>query len=346
MRGAARRGVAAMGAAALLLSACATPGGPGPSPGPTVDTSLVGRVLTNDDPVGLLYQPLPDGRPRRMSLPEDVDFAPFAVPAGDGAIVLAYFEDRGRLYRLRPGEDPRPILPEIRDPVALAATESGVVVGDCARKVLVLADLDGVGRREVGGGCVGAVSPDGTLAAYAAGGRVWRAPVDGSSPPVELFSLTDVPGLDRAVPRRGRDVFEMTWGEPGLALTVGTGETAAVVVATVTGRLSMIPTLGATFVTFLRWQPGGRLLALATGQTGGEGFLRAYDPDEDRLRTIGLHPRGFAVGGLGPGRGVDPGCLRGLDLRARTRLLAAHRPGGPPGRADPGTGGVIYGWVP
>jgi len=346
MRGAARCGVAAMGAALLALSACAESSGPGPSPGPTVDSSLVGRVLTNDDPNGLMYQPLPGGEPRRMAFPEDVDFAPFAVPAGDGAIVLAYFEDRGRLYRLRPGEDARPILPEIRDPVALAATESGVVVGDCARKVLVLADLDGGGRREVGGGCVGAVSPDGTLAAYAAGGRVWRAPVDGSSAPVELFSLSDVPGLDGTIPRRGRDIFEMTWGEPGLALTVGTGEAVAVVVATVTGRLSVIPTLGATFVTFLRWQPAGRLLAVATGRTGGEGFLRVYDPDEDRLRTIGLHPRGFVSAAWAPD-GESILAVSGASIFGHGLGYWLHidLEGRQLGRTR-GTGAVIYGWVP
>jgi hypothetical protein len=344
-----------MGAAALLLSACATPPGPGPTPGPTADTSLVGRVLTNDDPVGLMYQPLPDGEPRRMSLPEEADFAPFAVPAGDGAIALAYVEDRGRLYRLRPGEDPRRILPEVREPVALAATESGVVVGDCARKVLVLADLDGGGRREVGGGCLGAVSPDGTLAAYAAGGGVWRVPVDGSSAPVRLFALSDVPGLDDEVSARDRRVFEIVWGEPGLAISVGTtigsiagptGDTGAVVVASVTGNLRVISTLGSTFVTFLRWQPDGRLLAVATGQTGGEGFLRVYDPDEDRLRTIGLHPRGFVSAAWAPdGESIlavsgasifGSGLGYWLHLDLEGRQLGRTR----------GTGAVIYGWVP
>jgi hypothetical protein len=336
-----------MGAALLALSACAESGGPGPTPGPTLDASLVGEVLTNEDSAGLLYQPLPDGEPRTMSLPEDVQFTPWAVPAGDGAIALVFGESGGQLYRVGPGEEPRRILRDVGDPTGLAAAPGGFVVGDCRRRVLVLADLDGGGRRNVGGGCVGAVSPDGTHVAYAARDTVWRAPVSGSDAPVRLFALSDVPGLDDALTEPRPSVLEMAWGEPGLALAVGNEESAAIVVARPNGVLSVIPTLGSnTFVTFLRWQPGGRLLGVATGQTGSEGFLRLYDPDEKRLRTIRLHPRGFvsavwapdgesilAVSGAGFfGSGGGHWVHVNLEGRQLGRVLA--------------NGALLYGWLP
>ena len=357
MNRAGRRAPARLAAAGLLALAACT-GTPSPVPGPSGTTGdvLTGTVLAEaDQGRSVVTLRLPDGEPVPLRLPADVDFIPVAVPAEGGAVAVVFSRDRSTVYRLSADADPRPLLPfrgfvgrgGFGELTSIAVVGDRVVVGDCEAGVLLMRTIDGRGpARRVGEGCVGTLSPDGAHAAYFRDGAIWRVPVDGSSPPVELFRLDAVPGLRALVRLRDRAVFEMTWGEPGLALTIGDGETAAVVVAPTRGRLRAISPLGALFVSFLRWQPGGRLLGVGTGQSGTEGFIRLYDPDRDELRTIGLHPRGYlsaawapdgqhVLAVLGAGLfGSTGGYWAVLDLEGRQ----VHRMRGP--------AGVVFGWLP
>jgi hypothetical protein len=248
------------------------------------------------------------------------------------------------LYRVDASGEVVPLIRRVPDPGTLTLRAGLVAVGDCSRPALLLVPVEGGEPRPVGEGCHGTLSPDGTQVAWMRQGVVWRGPVDGSDAPTRWFAVADAPGLARLLPPGPRDAFEMAWGEPGIAVVVGTDDDTAVVVAPRDGPLRVIDTLDASFMSFLQWQPGGRLLGMANGQTGGEGYLRLFDPADGSIRTVGLHPRGFIAASWSPPGdalvamagggffGSGPGGIGFLDLEGRR--IGSMR----------GAGGFLFGW--
>ena len=302
--------LAALAAAlAVIGTACADPAAPrAPRPTPP-DPRIRGTVVfQNPDGSGLRYQALPRGEPRDVELPGAVEFVPEAAVLEDVTFALTFTEDRGTVYRIPEGGAPSALF-RVDNPGPMSSAGEHVAIGDCTRQVLRVIPVAGGPARDGGEGCIGTLSPDGDRVAYAKDGVIWRAPVGAtvgeSEPPTRWLVLDEVPGLSDLVPARERSVFEMAWGEPGIAVVVGSDERAAAVVATETGEARVIDLVGAVFVSFLRWQPGGPLLGIATGRTGAEGFVRVYDAQRDSIRTLALHPRGFVSAAWAPdGRSV------------------------------------------
>jgi Tol biopolymer transport system component len=335
-----------LAAALVALAACTGPSPAARPAGPSGERPS-GTVLADQEQDGALVQvPLPEGEPVPLRMPEELDFVPMAFAVPDGAVAMVFSADRTTIYHLSVEEEPRPILRGLTDVTSFRVVGDQVVVGDCRSGVLLVRGIDaGSPTRRVGASCFGALSPDGTRAAYARDDAIWRVPVDGSAAPVRLFGLAEVPGLAPVVPAPGRSVFDMTWGEPGLALTVGDGETTAVVVALNDGSLHAVDTLGALFIPFLSWQPGGDLLGIGSGQSGREGFIRLYDPADASVRTIALHPRGYLGATWSPdGRrvlAVSGAGLLGSNSGAWALLTLDGRQLDP----IPEGGGFVFGWL-
>jgi hypothetical protein len=345
-----RRLAALVGALLLALSACQRTPGPGAARPTPPDPRIRGTLISDaGEGEGVLFQELPAGHAKPIALPAAVEFVPLGATVGEDVVVLGFGRHSGAMYRVSPGGEVRTLLRHLDEVNSFAVAGDVVAVGDCSRSRVLIVDAGGGTVREAGEGCLGTLSPDGTELAWVRGGAVYRGPVDGSRPPRRWFAFSDVRGLSGLVPNRGRRAFDLSWGTPGIAVVVGndldTG--LGVIVATERGKLHLIDAIGSGFLSFLRWQPGGRLLGMANGQTGGEGFLRVYDPADGALRTLAMHPRGFASAAWAPdGQTVvavsGTGFFGSGPIGYRFFLDLQGRQIG----SVKGAGASVYGWLP
>jgi hypothetical protein len=160
------------------------------------------------------------------------------------------------------------------------------------------------------GGCPAAVSPDGRWIAYPVssptGQSVWRVPIDGSTEPEVSLDLAALAELEVVgIPRP--KVFQMAWGEPGLAVGVaddfGHPEQAALVIAAPPGTVRVV-SLGSAVPGEMAWEPGGQLLAFTDcvdcvgnprfGQEQFHGEIRTYDARSGRFTQIAVSAEGFS----------------------------------------------------
>ncbi|MCA1726623.1 MAG: hypothetical protein LC722_02910 [Actinobacteria bacterium] len=342
-----RRRIAALAvAAAAMAPACGREAGPSPASSPSPDARLAGTIVTDEaNGTSVVFRDLPDGDPISVRLPGSVDFAPAAGVADGAAIVMAYGR-RTSVLRVEPGGQVRVLIGGLRDAISFSQAGERVMVGDCAQRAFLITGVDVGPVTRVERGCRGTLSPDGRLIAYIQDGAVWRVPVDGSAPPVRWFAIAAVPGLDQVVEPAGRGTGDLSWGAPGLAVAVSNESEAGVIVAAERGTPRVIDMLGPSFVSFLRWQPGGRLLGMANGQTGGEGFVRLYDPDTAKLKTIALHPRGFISAAWAPdGRSVVAVSGSGLVGAGNNGYLWFIDLDGRQYGKIRGPGSFVYGWL-
>jgi hypothetical protein len=125
--------------------------------------------------------------------------------------------------------------------------------------------------------CAQAVSPDGSQVAvtspvkqhrglfgggaFTYGTKVWAATVDGGGPRRLMADLAGIPDLHRSMVADPQ-VLRVAWGDPGLAVAVGNGQSGpwALVVVPASGPPRVVP-LGQSQPFDLAWQPNGDLLA-------------------------------------------------------------------------------------
>ncbi len=291
------RWAVALVAGALLLSAC-TGGGqstPGPSRhtrGPSPNGSLL--IALGEEFSGLALLPLgTPGGPEPVELTGTV-LGRFDVIAGatlqdDGtayALVTKVEGNQGfrlhevgsQLFELRQGQQPRKLGPPLGPGLATLVGVAGgrAVVSSCGDRdqpssvlALDLATGDAAGTwRPVVRACQATLSPDATDVAFVRdtpqGPSIWRVSLDRPSPPVRLAGPDVIQPLERSGIGRP-DVFDLAWGEGGVAAAVADRREdvsrSGLVVLPDGGPPRVIP-LGSGSPQDLAWQPGGTLLAV------------------------------------------------------------------------------------
>jgi hypothetical protein len=186
---------------------------------------------------------------------------------------------QSKLYLLQGGRAVQ-VGPRYRGGILVAVAGRHVVASRCfpgsgGSGVL---DLDHpTGWRHLGPVCAQAVSPDGAEVAVTApipqqgglfgggeftyGTKVWAMPVDGAGPRRPLVDVSAVPGIHRSMVADPQ-VLRTAWGDPGVAVAVGNGQSGpwALVVVPTSGSPLVVP-LGQAEPFDLAWQPNGDLLA-------------------------------------------------------------------------------------
>jgi hypothetical protein len=205
----------------------------------------------------------------------------------------------GQLIRLAPGGRAETLGSRLRSIVFVGVGRGRAVVSSCGRKPHVLTlDLDGPSDwRTAGAGCGQALSPDGSAVAAVDADRLGVSTIPlGPGGPTQRVELDPdaFARLGVTAPR----VFEVQWGEPGLALMVGTREEAgrrwALLLALDSGERRILP-LGSVDPTGMAWQASGRMLALTecvncrtffASVHQPFGALRVYDASTARLNQV------------------------------------------------------------
>jgi hypothetical protein len=286
----------------VLLSGCVSDeGSPAPRPAGD-DLRLRGSVLVANGffQGGLSVIELPDGEPQPVPMPESRP-----VQAGffleDGSVVAVMDQGGGTFQAYRSSPD--------GEPVALGGQLDGVFTFSLAGEVLLAADcaavrpsvyvVDVVSPTEwqrVEGACGAALSPDGTSFAWQRDGRhLIETPVAPATEPRTILDVRQIDGLPAAMTGDLAIGGELRWGEPGLALSVETGERQAAVVVGEDDAVHVAPLgpQGAGLRPGFAWQPGGDLLAISSW-SNIEGVLRIFDPGADQTRVVGLQGDPFS----------------------------------------------------
>jgi hypothetical protein len=281
----------------LLLSACVDGDEGGPAREPAGDDPrLRGSVLVANGffQGGLSIIELPDGEPQPVPMPESRP-----VQAGffleDGSVVAVMDQGGGTFQAYLSSPD--------QEPVALGGPLDGVFTFSLAGDVLLAADCAAVRPsvyvvdvvsptdwQRVDGACGAALSPDGTSFAWQRDGRhLIETALSPRTKPRTVLDVTQIQGLPAAMSGEVAIGGELRWGEPGLALSVETGERQAAVVIGGAGEVYVAPLgpQGAGLRPAFAWQPGGDLLAISSW-SNIEGVLRIFDPGADEASVIGL----------------------------------------------------------
>lgn len=223
------------------------------------------------------------------------------IPTGPSLDPFGSRATRGRVFRLEAGEEAAEPLGSRRAVSEFVGLAGDVVVASsCGREPEVLTlDPDGTDWRVLGPGCGRALAPDESAVVALDRSRttLTRLPLRPDAAvdtrPIEL----DEAALARVGVRRPR-IFEVEWGEPGLALLVGARDEQtrrwALVVLPESGDPRIVP-LGQVQAGEMAWQPGGSLLALTDcvecdrffrGLGRPYGSLRVYDAEADRMEQV------------------------------------------------------------
>lgn len=293
------RAVVPLVLAALVAASCTDDrsGGPGQE---SPERGLSGTVLALADPFrggvrGLMVIELPGGEERPLGL-----LRGNAPVAGffheDGSVIAALSPASGplrtQIYRATTVGGEAPLgLPLEGGPYRFSFAGDTVLAADCARdSAAYLLDLRSrQAWRRVAGACLATLSPDGQAMVYARSDRsLFRAPVDGAEPPEPILDLRDLESLPAGLEGEV-SILGLRWGEQGLALAVGSADRLAVVVVGSEGepRVMGLGDRGPAADIVMAWQPGGGLLAVASGSSL-EGIVRILDPRTGDGRVLAL----------------------------------------------------------
>ncbi|MGZ4137084.1 MAG: hypothetical protein ACXVPX_05880 [Actinomycetota bacterium] len=174
---------------------------------------------------------------------------------------------------------------------SLAVAGGRAMVADC--DTVAVLDLAAASRwRAVGDGCWAALSPDGRRVAFSPDGRrVFEREVAAG----RARQMFDVSGLDLGTGRPARLFGPPSWGPGGIALTVVSGDQAAIYLARPSGTLEQLlqeRLLKTVRPPALAWQPNGGLLGVMD-DLGSGGVVRTFDPAAGSHRVVALDPLAF-----------------------------------------------------
>jgi hypothetical protein len=280
----------------LLLSACVSDDGEGPAPAPDGDDPrLRGSVLVANGffQGGLSIIELPDGEPEPVPMPESRP-----VQAGffleDGSVVAVIDQGGGtfQAYRSSPDEEPVALGGQLDGVFTFSLAGNVLLAADCAAtrpSVYVVDVVSPTDWQRVEGACGAALSPQGTSFAWQRDGRHLVQTAIAAGGPGTILDVTQIEGLPEGMSGDLAIAGELRWGEPGIALSVETGERQAAVVVGNDGAVHVAPLgpQGAGLRPGFAWQPGGDLLAISSW-SNIEGVLRVFDPGADETRVVGL----------------------------------------------------------
>lgn len=281
----------------LLLSACVGSDGELPAPEPDGDDPrLRGSVLVANGffQGGLSIIELPDGEPQPVPMPESRP-----VQAGffleDGSVVAVLSQGGGtfQAYRSSPDDEPVALGGELDGVFTFSLAGDVLLAADCAAtrpSVYVVNVVSPTDWQRVEGACGAALSPDGTSVAWQRDGRhLLQTPVASPTRPREILDVTQVAGLPEGMDDDLSIAGELRWGQPGVAMSVETGDRQAAVVVGNDGEVHVAPLgpQGAGLRPAFAWQPDGDLLAISSW-SNLEGVLRIFDPGDEETRVIGL----------------------------------------------------------
>jgi hypothetical protein len=320
---------------AILIGAC-TSDPPPPAQGPPGGESLQGDLLLGlGGGVGSRFEivSLPGQEGKPVEVP-GVSNVQDAILGPDGEAYFLGIDENGpaRLYRApstgAPDIEAEPIGPGLHLANRLLGVVGDLLIADTCQ--LSAPNLFGERDRRRGkvraldlsapdewveiapGGCGAAMSPDGRWVAYAVtsgtGRRqvvdsVFRAPIDGSSAPEPMLDLEQIRKELKVLEIPEPVLFDMAWGNPGLAVEFGDEfgqfDHVAIVFVDGSGAATTVP-LGNTFAAEMTWQPGGDLLAFTDcvncfffGRTQSQGEIRLFDSGTGRLRQVAVAPEFF-----------------------------------------------------
>jgi hypothetical protein len=224
----------------------------------------------------------------------DVYQAPTWGPGGF-AYLFAQIRPTDRssqLYRLKPGGAPEAIGQRLDGTRAFTANgDVALSFSGCDSPIYAI-ELDASARwREIGRGCGGLPSPDGTQVALLDRTGLFMEPLHGDARERRLVSLGDLDALREHHIRPRPFVGEITWTAAGIAFLAGTYDNEGLIVRSSSGRVTVLP-LGGQLVG-LKWQPGGDLLAFSVGAllgpiATGNGEVRILDPNTGRLTLVAI----------------------------------------------------------
>lgn len=280
----------------VLLSACVGDDRPSRAPGPGGDDArLRGSVLVANGffQGGLSVIELPDGEPEPVPMPESRP-----VQAGffleDGSVVAVMDQGGGtfQAYRSSPAEEPVALGEQLDGVFTFSLAGDVLLAADCAAarpSVYVVDVVSPTDWQRVDGACGAALSPGGTSFAWQRDGRHLIQAVIAAPQLRTILDVTQIEGLPEGMSGDLAIAGELRWGEPGIALSVETGERQAAVVVGNDGEVHVAPLgpQGAGLRPAFAWQPGGDLLAISSWSSI-EGVLRIFDPDTDEASVIGL----------------------------------------------------------
>jgi hypothetical protein len=281
----------------LLPSACVGGDEGGQAPEPTGDDPrLRGSVLVANGffQGGLSIIELPDGEPQPVPMPESRP-----VQAGffleDGSVVAVMDQGGGtfQAYRSSPDEEPVALGGQLDGVFTFSLAGDVLLAADCAAvrpSVYVVDVVSPADWQRVDGACGAALSPGGTSFAWHRDGlHLVQTPVAPPAEPRTILDVTQIEGLPEGMSDDLAIAGELRWGEPGVALSVETGERQAAVVVGNDGMVHVAPLgpQGAGLRPAFAWQPGGDLLAISSW-SNIEGVLRIFDPGADEASVIGL----------------------------------------------------------
>ena len=269
-------------------------GSPAPEPAGD-DPRLRGSVLVANGffQGGLSIIELADGEPQPVPMPESRP-----VQAGffteDGSVVAVLSQEGGTLqaYRSSPDEDPVALGGQLDGVFTFSLAGDALLAADCAAaepSVYVVDIGSPTDWQRVGGACGAALSPDGTSFAWQRDGRHLLQTAVAAAGPGTILDVTQIRGLPAGMSGDLTTAGEIRWGEPGIALSVETGERQAAVVVGNDGavHVARLGPQGAGLRPGFAWQPGGDLLAISSW-SNIEGVLRVFDPGADETRVVGL----------------------------------------------------------
>ena len=280
----------------LLLSACVSDDGRSPAPAPDGDDPrLRGSVLVANGffQGGLSIIELPDGEPQPVPMPESRP-----VQAGffteDGSVVAVIDQGGGtfQAYRSSPDEEPVALGGQLDGVFTFSLGGNVLLAADCAAtrpSVYVVDVVSPTDWERVEGACGAALSPQGTSFAWQRDRRHLVQTAIAAGGPGTILDVTQIEGLPEGMSGDLAIAGELRWGEPGIALSVETGERQAAVVVANDGAVHVAPLgpQGAGLRPAFAWQPGGDLLAISSW-SNIEGVLRIFDPRAEETRVIGL----------------------------------------------------------
>jgi hypothetical protein len=280
----------------LLLSACVDSDEGDRAPEPVGDDPrLRGSVLVANGffQGGLSTIELPDGEPQPVPMPESRP-----IQAGffleDGSVVAVMDQGGGtfQAYRSSPDEEPVALGGQLDGVFTFSFAGDVLLAADCAAarpSVYVVDVVSPTDWQRVEGACGAALSPDGTSLAWQRNGRhLLETPVAAAEPRT-ILDVAQIQGLPAGMSGDLTTGGELRWGEPGIALSVETGERQAAVVVGNDGAVHVAPLgpQGAGLRPAFAWQPGGDLLAISSW-SNLEGVLRIFDPNAEEALVIGL----------------------------------------------------------
>jgi hypothetical protein len=195
-------------------------------------------------------------------------------------------------YRSSPDEEPVALGGQLDGVFTFSLAGDVLLAADCATtrpSVYVVDVVSPTDWQRAEGACGAALSPEGTSFAWQRDGRHLVQTAIAAGGPGTILDATQIEGLPEGMSGDLEIAGELRWGDPGIALSVETGDRQAAVVVSNDGVVHLAPLgpQGAGLRPAFAWQPGGDLLAISSW-SNIEGVLRIFDPRAEETRVIGL----------------------------------------------------------